>query len=267
MLITVLFFLNLAGALSVAVSMFVPGVFRKSRKHPGVLFFLPAGITGLVLFIERSFQIGFPALTNTFESLILLSWAGNLSSFIMLRGRSPEKNLLAGGLHFLLLLLPALAASPLFFAEPVPPIPILQSYWLVLHVSFAFIGESLFLVAFVASLLRVITRDTEASKPGIRRLDRISYHSILAGFPVYTAGALLFGAVWAYNAWGRFWGWDPKETWALITWIIYALYLHVRLVVRADEKICAWISVAGFLVTLFTFFGVNYLLPGLHSYA
>jgi ABC-type transport system involved in cytochrome c biogenesis permease subunit len=78
---------------------------------------------------------------------------------------------------------------------------------------------------------------------------------------------LVFGAVWAEHAWGRYWSWDPKETWALITWLTYTVYLHVRFILKKRRKLAAVISIAGFAFTLFTFFGVNYLLPGLHSYA
>ena len=267
MLVTLTFLLQLAGWVLALVAFFPSSAAERLKRLSRRLFPL-AGAAALAAFLVRSAEIGFPALTNTYESLIFLSAAGNLSAARLLRPRSRRPGLipsagLYSGLHFALLLLPALAASPLFRALPRPPIPALQSGWLVLHVSFAFIGEALFLVAFVASLLQLTTRDE--SKAGA--LDRLSYRAITAGFPVYTAGALLFGAIWADQAWGRFWGWDPKETWSLITWLVYALYLHVRLVVKARRRICAWIAVLGFLFTLFTFFGVSYLLPGLHSYA
>jgi ABC-type transport system involved in cytochrome c biogenesis permease subunit len=83
---------------------------------------------------------------------------------------------------------------------------------------------------------------------------------------VFTVGALVFGAVWAEQAWGAWWSWDPKETWALVTWLVYTFYLHVRLIRKKTGALPAWISVIGFACTLFTFFGVNFLLSGLHSY-
>lgn len=267
MLVTLTFFLQAAGW-----SLALFALIRSSREEAllrASWWFHPlAAAAALGAFLFRSAAIGFPALTNTYESLIFMNGAGNIAAAWLLRRHARRGGIklsavLENGLHFTLLLLPALAASPLFRSQPRPPIPALQSGWLVLHVGFAFIGEALFLVAFVASLLHLFTRDERKAA----LLDRLSYRSILAGFPVYTAGALLFGAIWADQAWGRFWGWDPKETWALITWIVYALYLHVRLVAKVERRICAWIAVAGFLFTLFTFFGVNYLLPGLHSYA
>ncbi|MBA7590021.1 Cytochrome c biogenesis protein CcsA [subsurface metagenome] len=103
--------------------------------------------------------------------------------------------------------------------------------------------------------------------PSLTLLDTISYRAIAIGFPIFTLGALIFGAVWAKYAWGDYWSWDPKETWALITWVVYALYLHARIVHGWKGRVAAWVSIIGFLATMFTLFGVNYLLSGLHSYA
>ncbi len=99
------------------------------------------------------------------------------------------------------------------------------------------------------------------------RLDEFTYRAIALGFPLFTVGAIIFGMVWAQKAWGRYWGWDPKETWALITFLVYSLYLHLRLTKGWRGLGAAVLSVVGFLVTMFTLFGVNLLLAGLHSYA
>lgn len=98
-------------------------------------------------------------------------------------------------------------------------------------------------------------------------LDEISYRSIAIGYPVFTLGALIFAMIWAHEAWGRFWGWDPKEVWALITWLFYAAYLHLRLSVGWQGAKSAWLSVLGFLIVMFTLIGVNLVIAGLHSYA
>jgi len=97
-------------------------------------------------------------------------------------------------------------------------------------------------------------------------LDDISYQAIRVGLPLFTLGALIFGAIWAQKAWGAYWSWDPKETWALITWFIYMIYLHARYKTELKGKAAAYITIAGFMSTMFTYFGVNYLLSGLHSY-
>ncbi|WP_438445562.1 c-type cytochrome biogenesis protein CcsB [Gorillibacterium sp. sgz5001074] len=98
-------------------------------------------------------------------------------------------------------------------------------------------------------------------------LDEIAYRSIAIGYPVFTLGALIFAMIWAHEAWGRFWGWDPKEVWALITWLFYAAYLHLRLSRGWQGEKSAWLAVIGFLVVMFTLIGVNLVIAGLHSYA
>ena len=156
----------------------------------------------------------------------------------------------------------AIANSPIAPKAVLAPIPALRSGWLVLHVSFTFVGEAFFVASFVSALAFLLSKDEK------RKLDydRLTYTSIALGFPVFTAGALIFGAIWAERAWGSWWSWDPKETWALVTWLVYAFYLHTRLTRRRKGALPAVAAVVGFLCTLFTFLGVNYLLPGLHSY-
>ncbi len=97
-------------------------------------------------------------------------------------------------------------------------------------------------------------------------LERIIYKFITAGFAIFTIGGLVFGAVWAETSWGRYWSWDPKETWAFVTWVIYGIYLHGRYSLRWSKEMAASIALIGFLVTIFTYLGVNLLFSGLHSY-
>ncbi|MEK4977800.1 c-type cytochrome biogenesis protein CcsB [Bacillus sp. FSL K6-6540] len=123
-------------------------------------------------------------------------------------------------------------------------------------------------------LLRLILRKPLAKfiQPALNRLDpddldEISYRAIAIGFPVFTLGGLIFAMIWAEIAWGRFWGWDPKEVWALITWLFYSVYLHLRLSRGWQGKYSSWLSVIGFIVVMFTLVGVNLIIAGLHSYA
>ncbi len=123
-------------------------------------------------------------------------------------------------------------------------------------------------------LLRLITRKklTAAINPHLSDIDpddleEISYRAIAIGFPVFTLGALIFAMIWAEIAWSRFWGWDPKEVWALITWLFYSAYLHLRLSRGWQGTRSAWLAVIGFLVVMFTLVGVNLVIAGLHSYA
>ena len=135
------------------------------------------------------------------------------------------------------------------------------------------LGEAFFAVAFVTSIMYLVADSRE--KKGIvkqgaisaEKLDSISYRCVAIGFPLFTLGGLVFGMVWAYKAWGTYWSWDPKETWSLITWFVFALYLHTRIVMGWKGRRSALIAIIGFLAAIFTYFGVNYLLAGLHSYA
>ncbi len=225
-------------------------------------------VAGLVI---RSINARFMPVTNMYESLNFFSCAIVLAYFIVER-RFKNRSL---GVFILpvVFLLMAFTSLPTTHKEIMPLIPALQSQWLVWHVILSFVGEAAFVVAFGSSimyLLRVRSNDgsfISRTFPSLSTLDTLSYRAIAIGFPIFTIGALIFGAIWAKYAWGDYWTWDPKETWALITWIIYALYLHARIVHGWKEKGAAWISIIGFLATMFTLFGVNYLLSGLHSYA
>ena len=240
-------------------------LFRKSKQgDPVSIWLLIASVVFLIIFtIQRSVAIGYIALTGTFESLIFYAAAIIIIAVLYrFQKKLTFHKSIFFGLTFLSLLFLAIASSPLTSKEALPPVPALRSFWLLLHVSFSFIGEAFFIAGFIASIAFLLTKDDKKAAD----LDRLTYTSIIVGYPIFTAGALIFGAIWAKNAWGRWWGWDPKETWALITWLVYTFYLHVRLVSKKSGKFASWISVIGFLCTVFTFFGVNYLLPGLHSY-
>ncbi len=217
-------------------------------------------VASLVL---RSVAVGFVALTSTYESLAF--WAA-VVAFISFayryQGRLPYRPAVAFGATMAAIVMLAVASSPLIPREALPPIPALRSAWLLLHVSFTFVGEAFFVAGFVCALAFLATKDSARRL----ELDRLTYTAVAVGYPFFTAGALVFGAIWAEQAWGRWWSWDPKETWALVTWLVYTGYLHVRLVMRRKDSLPAVLAVAGFLCTVFTFFGVNYLLPGLHSY-
>src|SRR5690606_5088252 len=137
------------------------------------------------------------------------------------------------------------------------------------------IGYSAFALSFFVAILYLLKDGVlggDAGKnllarqlPSLRTLDVFNYRIIAIGFPLLTLGIVL-GAVWAATAWGRPWGFDPKETWSAITWLIYAVYLHMRYMAGWGGRSSAIISIIGFLAVLFTYLGVNYLLPGLHSY-
>ncbi|MBN1686504.1 MAG: cytochrome c biogenesis protein CcsA [Spirochaetales bacterium] len=238
---------------------------RKTKSADPFSHLLHLTAAALLFFttVYRSIKIDFVAVTNTFESLVFFSACVLLILFVYrVQKRWKVVPLIQFGATIMAILLLAVASSPLAPSTIQPPIPALQSYWLVLHVTLSFIGEAFFVVGFVSAIYYLAVKDDEKKK----NADRILYTSIAIGYPIFTAGALIFGAIWAEAAWGAYWSWDPKETWALITWFTYTAFLHSRLVKQLRGKVSAYLSIIGFAFTLFTFFGVNYLLSGLHSY-
>jgi len=160
-------------------------------------------------------------------------------------------------------------------------VPALQSYWIAIHVTAMIVAAGLFIFGAVVTTIYLLADRSErrlaAGRPswsaGILQhlpgpviLDRLSYRTVLFGFPVWTFGVMA-GAIWADHAWGRYWGWDPKETWSFITWVVYAGFLHARATGGWRGRRAAWIHLAGFGCLMFNLIGVNLLITGLHSYA
>lgn len=247
--------------------------FLFSKKENWAKIGFQFALVGLVIhtaaLLWRTVESGHAPFTNMYESLSFMAWASILA-YIIIEGMFKIKK---AGPYFMLIVigLMALASSPLMPSEAAPLMPALQSYWLWLHVSVTLIGEAFFAVAFVTSIMYLIadSKEKKGVKTGLsaEKLDSISYRCVAIGFPLFTLGGLVFGMVWAYKAWGSYWSWDPKEVWSLITWFVFALYLHTRLVMGWKGRRSAVIAILGFLAALFTYFGVNYLLAGLHSYA
>jgi cytochrome c-type biogenesis protein CcsB len=152
------------------------------------------------------------------------------------------------------------------YARAAPLIPALNSYWITIHVSAAITATGILLVSGVASVLYLISAPTGSRLPDRATLDRLAYRTAMVAFPIWTF-AIIAGAIWAEAAWGRFWGWDPKETCALVAWVVYAGYLHARATAGWRGSPAAWINVVGFAVMLFNLFFVNIVVAGWHSYA
>ncbi|WP_327110411.1 c-type cytochrome biogenesis protein CcsB [Nocardia sp. NBC_01730] len=170
-------------------------------------------------------------------------------------------------------------AGTVLYADAAPVVPALKSFWLPVHVTIVSVGSGVFMFAGVASLLflyRLRQPEGEESAnvlgtiarrlPDARTLDRLAYKASIIGFPLFGAGVIL-GAIWAEAAWGRFWGWDPKETCSFIAWVLYAAYLHARATSGWRDTKAAWINIAGFVAMLFNLFIINMVISGLHSYA
>ncbi len=219
-----------------------------------------------------------PPWGNMYEFINLTCFSGLAAGAVALR-RPQHRSL------WVFVLLPVLILLTIsgrwLYATAAPVMPALQSYWLPIHVSVVSIGSGVFVVAGVASILfllrtsrlgdpatggagwlaRIVQRLPDAAS-----LDRIAYRTTIFAFPVFGFG-VIFGAIWAEGAWGRYWGWDPKETVSFIAWVIYAAYLHARSTAGWRDYKAAWINVAGFVAMVFNLFFVNLVTVGLHSYA
>jgi cytochrome c-type biogenesis protein CcsB len=171
------------------------------------------------------------------------------------------------------------------YVDDGPLVAALRSYWLAIHVTAATLGFGIFFVSGIASVLYLVRGRYEARVaagtapaepetglgivsrlPAADALDRVAHRTAVFGFPIWTF-AVIAGAIWAESAWGRFWGWDPKETWAFIAWVVYAAYLHARTTAGWKHRPAAWINVLGLVVMVFNLLYVNFVSTGLHSYA
>jgi cytochrome c-type biogenesis protein CcsB len=184
--------------------------------------------------------------------------------------RTKTGRALAVWLVALLVLVLGLSVTVLYVA-PGPLVPALQSYWLVVHVGMAVVAFGLFSVAAVLAGLQIVAERFErsgraSSLPASGSLDRLAYRLIAIAFPIWTIGPLILGAVWAEVSWGRYWNWDPKETWALVTWLAYAAYLHARATAGWKGRKASVVSLVGYATVLFSYFAVNLIFNGLHSY-
>jgi cytochrome c-type biogenesis protein CcsB len=206
-----------------------------------------------------------------YESLIFFSWTIILI-YLLLEFRFKQRIIGTFATLFAFMAIAASSILPGSDATIKPLMPALQSNWLAIHVITCFFGYAAFAVSFGVSLLFLIQHRWEGISRGIgwlpntKTLDEVNYRSIVIGFPMLTVG-IITGAAWAHYAWGSYWSWDPKETWSLITWLIYAAFLHARITRDWRGRRMAILSLLGFMAVLFTYFGVSYILVGLHSYA
>jgi cytochrome c-type biogenesis protein CcsB len=213
---------------------------------------------------------------NMYEFINLTCMSGLVAGAIVLR--RPQYRPL-----WVFLLVPVLilltVSGRWLYANAAPVMPALQSYWLPIHVSVVSLGSGVFLVAGISSILFLLRTsplgDPDAQGtlarvvqrfPDAQTLDRIAYRTTIFAFPVFGFG-VIFGAIWAEEAWGRYWGWDPKETVSFVAWVVYAAYLHARSTAGWRDRKAAWINVAGFVAMVFNLFFVNLVTVGLHSYA
>ncbi len=237
------------------------------------------GLTGMMMRWYESYLInpdyGHIPVSSLYEVFILFSV---ITALVYLYFEQKYRTRALGG--FVMLVVSAAVAFLLWytFDRPAyqiqPLVPALKSYWMKLHVPANFLGYGAFSLAAMVGLAYLIT-DKLARKnpdsrfvkamPSLALMDDLMYKSIAFGFAFFTIATIL-GAVWAAEAWGGYWSWDPKETWALIVWLNYAAWLHMRMTKGWRGRPMAWWALVGLLVTTFAFLGVNMFLSGLHSY-
>ena len=251
-------------------------IFKKSSVAKAAtwvaLIGLAGNIVGIVMRWVESYQLGFghAPLSNLYESLVF--FAGTIILIYLVIERKYSNRVIGAFVAPIAFLAMAYASlSPNISDRIQPLIPALKSNWLIAHVIACFIGYGAFAVAFGVSLMYLMKQkssdDTDSMMghlPDAKVLDELNHQLVMFGFLFLSVG-IITGAVWANSAWGRYWGWDPKETWSLITWFVYATLLHARLMRGWRGKRTAILSIGGFAAVMFTYFGVN-LLPGLHSY-
>ncbi|MBW1779910.1 MAG: c-type cytochrome biogenesis protein CcsB [Deltaproteobacteria bacterium] len=216
--------------------------------------------------------IGHAPFSNLYESLIFFAWT-LMFLYLIVEWRTKNRTFGTFVTPLAFLAMAYASFSPNISSHIQPLIPALKSNWLISHVITCFFGYAAFGLSFGLSLMYLVKRlDTPEGRsiflrliPGQGVLDDLNYQMIVIGFLMLTLG-IITGSVWAHSAWGSYWSWDPKETWSLITWLIYASVIHSRMVRGWKGRKIAILSIIGFSCVLFTYFGVNYL-AGLHSYA
>ncbi|GII81330.1 c-type cytochrome biogenesis protein CcsB [Sphaerisporangium rufum] len=213
--------------------------------------------------VARGVAVGRWPWGNMYEFVVAISLAA-MTAFLLMQPRRPVR--------FIGAFVSVAAALCLGFAvrylhvDAGPVIPALNSYWIAIHVSAAILASGLFIVAGVAGLVFLVRGDGPSRLPGRVELEAIAHRAIVVAFPIWTF-AVIAGAMWADKAWGRYWGWDPKEVWAFITWIAYAAYLHAKATAGWRGRAATIVQLIAFACLIFNLVGVNIFIPGLHSYA
>ncbi len=248
-------------------------VFSRVGTYLSLLGFI-AQTAAIILRWVESYRmgIGHAPLSNLYESLIFFAWTLMLL-YLLMEWRTKNRSIGTFVTPLAFLAMAYASFSPGINSQIQPLIPALKSNWLISHVITCFFGYASFALSFGISIMYLLKRlDTKEKSslflrliPSGAVLDDLNYQMIVIGFLMLTLG-IITGSVWAHSAWGSYWSWDPKETWSLITWLVYASLIHARLMKGWTGKRIAFLSIVGFACVLFTYFGVNYL-AGLHSYA
>ena len=259
----VLFFGSLVLYFAAAVLQFIGTLFKKDKVAKIAWLVFLAGLAAQTVYlVVRGVTARRLPLSNQFEFATAFAW-GIALMLLIVRLRLKADWLSVAVMPMVFLVLSYAALQP---REVTELMPALRSAWFGFHIGSAVFSYSAFIIAGCVGLrYLIVSKKGSADELKLHQMDYLSYRMIALGFLLLTV-TILSGALWAEQAWSAFWTWDPKEVWALITWIIYAVYLHLRLRGKRKGTVMAWYAMIAVPVVLFTFAGVNTIMPGLHSY-
>jgi cytochrome c-type biogenesis protein CcsB len=236
----------------------------------GFILALSGWILQAGLLVSRGLVFKSFAVSNLYESLNFFAW---IIATVYIISEFRQKQWTDG--VFVLPLVVSLTAYAATLNSDIKPIPaVLKSPWMAVHVTLCFLSYACFTLAFCFAFMYIWQEKELKSRkldgfffrlPALEFLDRLGYRAVIFGF-IFLSLGIVSGSIWAQKAWGVFWNWDPKETWSLVMWLLYLVYLHGRLMSGWRGKKSAFLAMIGFAVMLFTYLGVSFLLPGLHSY-
>lgn len=257
-----IFFSGLALYFAAMVLMFISMVFKQKKLNSAAWYLFLAAVAAETLYLViRGIRAGRLPMSNQFEFACSFSWGiAVILIFMHYKLKIEWTDSLGTAMAFLILSYAALQPR-----EITELMPALRSAWFGFHIGSAAFAYAAFLLAGASGMRYIITYRKDQQDERLEKMDYMIYRLIAVGLLLLTV-TILSGAIWAEEAWSSFWTWDPKEVWALITWILYAVFLHLRLIRRKTGTFMAWYAVISIPVVLFTFVGVNTLLPGLHSY-
>jgi ABC-type transport system involved in cytochrome c biogenesis permease subunit len=244
---------------------FADAAFKKDTLHKAslILLFVSTALHGVYI-VWRGIVARRLPLANQFEFATVLSWTvAIMGIFFYLRKGKHMRWILYLGTPTAFLIQSYAALQPREITELMPA---LKSAWFGLHIGSAVFSYAAFAIAALFGGRYLILKKKNDDEKQLRQIDTLSYKLICFGFLMLSV-VIFSGCIWAEQAWSTFWNWDPKETWALITWIVYAIYLHQRLRMKWQGQRMAWFAMSAFIFVMFTFVGVNTLMSGLHSYA
>ncbi len=268
-------FLLIASAYLLATLLYTGSLITGSKllAKKGTWFVISGAILHTFLIAFRWWEASRPPFQTLYESLSWFAWCGSIT-FLVLLSRKPRMHISGLPVSFL-------SAGAMFFAfftrnPSAPPLsPPLQSPWFLWHVIIAFMSYAVFVVSCSVEITYLYTRANPSrwglDSEKLEKFHNMAYRFAAIGFPLLTF-AIVSGAAWANDAWGRFWSWDPKETWSLITWTIFAIYIHVMRIPKWRDKYGPYINILGFVCMIMTFLGINWLskllgIPSMHVYA